>query len=290
VKLDPLAVTLLVGRAAGVLVAGGLGLVAYGAAVRGDYPGKAQVARYAAYLDRTLRLCFVRATSAAILRGQAAGLLVAALVGVGFDARIGLVLGAAALVGPAGWLALERRRRVLAFDEQADGFILSLANSLKVVPNIGAAIDAVMPVVRDPIRQELGVVLGEMRVGSSVEQALLNASARARAGTFDAAVSALLVGRQVGGNLPKVLETTAATIREMNRLDGVVRTKTAEGKAQLWVLACFPFALCGMLEMVSPGYFLPLQASFVGHLIAGVAVAFWLGALVMARKILKVDL
>jgi tight adherence protein B len=290
VKIDPLAVTLLLGRGAGVLVVSGLALIAYGAAVRGDYPGKAQVARYAAYLDRTLRLCFVRTTSAAILRGQTAALLVAALVGVALDARIGAPLAAAALVGPAAWLALVRRRRILAFDEQADGFILSLANSLKVVPNIGAAIDAIMPVVRDPIRQELGVVLGEMRVGSSVEQALLNASARARAGTFDAAVSALLVGRQVGGNLPKVLETTAGTIREMNRLEGVVRTKTAEGKAQLWVLASFPFVLCGMLEMVSPGYFLPLQASFLGHVLAGIAVVLWLSALIVARKILKVDL
>jgi tight adherence protein B len=289
-KLEPLTVTLLFARVAGVLLAVGLALVAYGIAVRGDYPGKAQIERYAAYLDRTLRLCFVRTTSAAILRGQAAGLLVAALAAVAVDAWIGLVLAALALVGPAGWLALTRHRRVQAFDEQADGFILALANSLKAVPNIGAAIDAIMPVVRDPIRQELGVVLGEMRVGSSVEQALLNASARARAGTFDAAVSALLVGRQVGGNLPKVLETTAGTIREMNRLEGVVRTKTAEGKAQLWVLACFPFVLCGMLEMVSPGYFVPLQTSFLGHVITGIAVVFWLGALIAARKILKVDL
>ena len=43
-------------------------------------------------------------------------------------------------------------------------------------------------------------------------------------------------GRQVGGNLPKVLETTAHTLREMKRLEGVIRTKTADGRMQLWVI------------------------------------------------------
>ncbi len=47
----------------------------------------------------------------------------------------------------------------------------------------------------------------------------------------------------------------------MARLQGVVRTKTAEGKAQLWVLAVFPALMLILFDTVSPGYFTPLTES-----------------------------
>ena len=78
-------------------------------------------------------------------------------------------------------------------------------------------------------------------------------------------------------------------VREMNRLDGVVKTKTSEGKAQLWVLAAFPFVLCMMFNWVQPGYFEPLQASLTGYSILFLAMLFWVASLLAARKILTVD-
>ena len=107
---------------------------------------------------------------------------------------------------------------------------------------------------------------------------------------MDSALSAVLIGLQVGGNLPAVLENTAETIREMNRLEGVVKTKTSEGRAQLWVLAIFPFALCGAFNLVSPGYFEPLTKSVVGYIIITAATGFWIASLLVARKVLTVDI
>jgi tight adherence protein B len=94
----------------------------------------------------------------------------------------------------------------------------------------------------------------------------------------------------VGGNLPKILETTANSLREMARLEGVVRTKTAEGKMQMWVLAVFPLLLILAVNSINPGYFEPMTSSLAGYLLVGFAVVFWLGALVSARKILAVDI
>jgi len=106
----------------------------------------------------------------------------------------------------------------------------------------------------------------------------------------DSALSAILIGRQVGGNLPKVLESTAASIREMQRLEGVLRTKTAEGKAQLWVIGALPAGLIFVLNFFNPGYFDPLKESVTGYLIAGIAGGMWMAALFLARKILAVDM
>ena len=76
----------------------------------------------------------------------------------------------------------------------------------------------------------------------------------------------------------------------MQRLEGVVRSKTAEGKAQLWVLAHLPARhRCYALAKIG-GYFDPLTKSLIGYICLGVAVAFWLAAILLARKILNVDI
>ncbi|MBX3186199.1 MAG: type II secretion system F family protein, partial [Labilithrix sp.] len=152
-----------------------------------------------------------------------------------------------------------------------------------------AALQATAAVLPQPTRQEIEQVLKEMRVGSTLDQGLVAMSARVRSRWLDVALSAVLVGLRVGGNLPVVLERTASTIREMNRLVGVVRTKTGEGRMQLWVLAAFPVLIIFGFNAVQPGYFDPLQSSVAGQLAVGVAATLWIGSLLVARKVLAVD-
>jgi tight adherence protein B len=134
------------------------------------------------------------------------------------------------------------------------------------------------------------LAIKEMKVGSTLDQSLLHMASRVASRPLDSALSAILIGRQVGGNLPRVLETTALTLREMRRLEGIIRTKTAEGKMQLWVIAALPFGLLVGLNQLWPGYFTPLQTTFVGYIITFLCGSCWVGALVVARKVLAVDI
>jgi len=245
--------------------------------------------RYIEYLDRDRRLLFLPPAGKKIFIGQVvAGCVVLALaVTVDPWVYLGVVL-----VAVMPWLNLRQKRaeHIKKLEAQVDSFIMGLANSMKTVPSASAALGALVPILTYPTRLEIERVLAEMRVGSTLEQALLNMASRLRSPTMDSALSALLIGLQVGGNLPAVLEDTAETIREMNRLDGVVKTKTAEGKAQLWVLAIFPFAICGAFSWAQEGYFEPLQKSVIGYIVTTIAVVIWMGSLLLARKILKVDI
>jgi tight adherence protein B len=225
-----------------------------------------------------------------ILIGQG----LAALAIIALEVAVGIPLWPVWLVGvgalPLVHLTRARQRRVTRIEDQIDGFIVSLANSLKAVPSPAAALEATTMTIQDPMKQEIEHVLGEMRIGSTLEQALIAMSARLRNRTIDVAFSAVLIGLRVGGNLPVTLERTAATIREMNRLLGVVRTKTGEGRAQLWVLALFPLGAVGAFNFVQPGYFDPFQHTIVGQIAVGVAVLLWIAALLIARKVLAVDI
>jgi tight adherence protein B len=247
--------------------------------------------KYTNYIDRTLRLLFLEGSAKKIVSWQLS------LIGIVLAVEIAIIevpywffIVPAIAIGPALWLSQERTKRVAKLELQVDGFILALANSMKTVPGPAAALQACVPILQNPTKQEIERVVKEMRVGNTLEQALVNMSSRIGSRTMDSALSAVLIGLQVGGNLPVVLETTAATIREMNRLEGVVRTKTGEGKAQLWVLAVFPFAILGAFNAVQPGYFDPLEKTFVGYIIITIALSFWLASLVVARKVLTVDI
>ena len=246
--------------------------------------------RYIAFLGRQLRRMFIFSAPETIAYGQIAGVLLCFALNVLIDLPMWWLFAIAILVLPVVYIEQLRKKRIEAIEEQIDTFILALANALKATPSIGDAFKTIAVIVPNPLKQEIELSVKEMRVGSTLDQALLLMASRVGSRQLDTALSAILVGRQVGGNLPKILDTIAASLREMKRLEGVVRTKTAEGKMQLWVLACFPFVLMFLINAVSAGYFSPLTESLVGYILVAIASLFWVASLVVARKILSVDL
>ena len=267
----------------------GFGWVVF-ASVMGDTLPRRYYRRYTGYLDRKLRLMFMRGSAKRIFLVQL--LLVATqLQGLLLEPSPFFVAGVLVVcLAPVWYLERKHRQYIKRLEGQADAFILALANALKTVPSPTAALESIVPVLPQPMQQEIDRMLKDIRVGSTLEQALVNMSSRLKSADIDAALSSLMIGLQVGGNLPQVLETTASTIREMARLHGVIRTKTADARVQLWVLALFPFCICYAFVLIDPNFFWPLEQTFVGNLVTAVAVVLWLVSLVTARKVLKVDI
>jgi tight adherence protein B len=269
-----------------------LGLVAAITIVISDAEGlpRRLWAQYVVYLERKLRLMFVWTPGGQIATAQVAGMAVVMSLGVLIDLPYWYAFAALIAVAPAVVIERQRRRRVEAIENQLDGFLLALANALKATPRLGDAFGSVQRLIPPPLQQEVELAVKEMRVGSTLDQAVLFMAGRIGSRQVDSALSALLIGRQIGGNLPKILDTTAASLREMSRLEGVVRTKTAEGKAQMWVLAVFPLVLMVAFNAVKDGYFDPLTQSITGYVVIALGLGFWIASLVVARKILDVDI
>lgn len=192
----------------------------------------------------------------------------------------------------APYLLVQRalRKRLERIEGDTNGFLVGLANSLKASPSLGKALGRVENVLSGPLATEIGEVTRDIRLGASVDQALLALGARVKSPALDSALTGILIGRQVGGNLPEILETTASTLREMERLDGVVRSKTAEGKAQVVVIALAPPIVFLAFDNLQKGYFDPFTANLTGMLLLAAACTLWLGAVIMAKKILTVDI
>lgn len=247
-------------------------------------------ARYVVFLERKLRLMFIWTSGDSIAAGQALGMAALAALGMLIDLPYWYAFVILVAIAPTALIERMRRQRVEAIEQQLDGFLMALANALKATPSLGDAFTSVQRLIPPPLQQEVELAVKEMRVGSTLDQAMLFMAGRIGSRQVDSALSSLLIGRQIGGNLPKILDTTASSLREMSRLEGVVRTKTAEGKAQLWVLAVFPVVLMIAFNSVKEGYFDPLTQSVTGYVVIALALVFWIGSLVTARKILDVDI
>lgn len=280
---------LLFGPAA--LVAISVGALVFSVQSSGGYP-RQLLRRYSGFLDRGLRRLYLFDRTKSVLIGQAAAFAVALLSAVfGVLSPFWAVgLAVAVAFGPRVYIRNETQKRTQRIDAQVPGFLGALSGALKSTPSLSDALLSLEPITAAPLQDELQQLGKELRLGTTLDDAIIALAERVESRPLDIALSALLVGRKVGGDLPQILETTANSLREMDRLEGVVRTKTAEGKAQLWVLAVFPMGLVLLLNVMDPGYFDPLTSSFAGYVVTTLAVAFWLAALGTAWKILQVDI
>jgi tight adherence protein B len=245
---------------------------------------------YVAHLERKLRNMFITTPGSHIAIGQCVALVMATSLGLYLHLPFWWVAIPLIMFAPTWFIERMRKERVRLIDARIDSFAMTLANSLRATPNVGSALGYSQPLMLAPMSDELALVIKETRVGSTIDQALLNMSGRIKSIQLDATLASLLIGRQVGGDLPKILETTASTLREMSRLQGVVRAKTAEGRLQVSVLAIAPAFLLVGFDAVRPGYFAPLTDSIVGWIIVILATVLWLAALIISRQVLKVNL
>ncbi|HKU39841.1 MAG TPA: type II secretion system F family protein [Polyangiales bacterium] len=283
--MNPLAHALLV-----ALVGSCVALLTYGLSASADTRLSALSGRYTQSLDAALRRLLLPARGRVILYLQCLVIAVSLLAAAALRDPLPCALAALAAPAPAAVLRYLQKRRRDAIERKLDGFALALANALRAAPSIGRALQNLQSTLPSPLDAEIGHVLRELRVGSSIEQALTSFSARISSDPLDALLSAVLVARRIGGSLPETLEITASTLREIARLEGVLRAKTAQSRMQMWVLGCMPPVLLLAFESANPGHFAVLTGSPLGWALLAAGVACWAGALVIARKVMAVEL
>jgi tight adherence protein B len=204
-----------------------------------------------------------------------------------------LPFGALALAVALGIPLVLRRRaaqRRVALAAQLDGTLTALANALSVAPNLGDALKNVAAFADPPMRDEIRDALAAIDLGSPIDDALLALSARLGVPGFEVAMAAAITGRRTGGNLADILKRTAASLREMSRLEGVIRTKTAEGRNQALVMGLVPPALIAALQKIDPTWLLPMWHDPIGWILLGAAAVLEIAAVALIRKIMAVDI
>lgn len=178
------------------------------------------------------------------------------------------------------------KKRLKVFDRQLAESLPVISNALRAGFSFQQCLDMVSREMTDPLAKELLRTYREINLGTTTEQALVNLVGRVASADLELLVTAVLIQRQVGGNLAEIIDNISKTIRERIRLQGEIRTLTAQGRITGLVIGLLPVGLALLLLVLNPGYLEPLLKSRIGLcLLAAGAGSELVGALIIKRII-----
>ena len=203
-------------------------------------------------------------------------------VGVGF-AGLGLML-------PAFYVKSRIARQLRKLNEQLEEMITMVSNSLRAGFGLLQAFDMAAEQLQPPISTELRRVLRDIRVGSSLEDALEAWGERVGSYDLNVIITAILIQRSVGSNLSEVLDKVAYTIRERVRLKGEINTLTAQKKLSAWIVGLMPPAIVLIIMAMSFEYMEPLFTTGTGRMLLITAAGLDLAGLISLRRIVTIEI
>lgn len=187
-------------------------------------------------------------------------------------------------------LSVSIQRRQKAFINQLGDMLTMIANALRAGFSFMQALDHIANEMDDPVKTEVRRVVMDVNVGLPLEDALNNMTERINSPDFNLVVAAVLIQRQVGGNLAQILDTISETINERVRMRREISALTAQGKLSGMILGCLPIVLAAVLQIIAPGYLAPLFNSDIGMMaVCGAGVLMLIGFLVI-RRIVDIEL
>ena len=221
--------------------------------------------------------CFAAAGSlegwVGILRGSVAGLLGAGVV----------------YLIPRLMLNIMRRRRLERFNAQLASALNTMSNALKAGFSIQQAFSSVVDEGDAPIAQEFSMFLQQLRIGVTFEDALAAMDERMGSEDLMLMVQSIEIARQTGGNLTEVFDRIAETIRERRRIEGKIKSLTAQGKIQGRVVSAMPLVLGIGMYFIDSQMMTTFFRSTAGIVVLLIVVVLEILGAIFINKIVNID-
>ncbi|GIL18793.1 MAG: hypothetical protein BroJett040_25440 [Oligoflexia bacterium] len=244
---------------------------------------------------RILDLMFVEVDKKKITWGMlliSFGLGIAAFFALWPNFWIGLFVGTAITI--AGWslpLVLVKNmfeKRCSRFVEQMVDGLTIMGNGIKSGLSVTQCMERVVENMQNPISQEFALVLSQIRLGRSVEEALVELGDRIPKPDVQMFVTAINILKETGGNLAETFSTIVVTIRERQKIEKKIEAMTAQGLTQGFIVSMVPLVLMGIFFAIDPSFIRPMFVHPIGLVILIVIfVMIIIGGLTI-RKIVKI--
>jgi tight adherence protein B len=118
--------------------------------------------------------------------------------------------------------------------------------------------------------RELSSTARALALGAGTEDVLERLRTRARDPAWDTIVAAILLQRDAGGDLARLLRSIAARLEDAARVEAEARSVTAQARFTAWLVASLPLGAAILAELARPGY--------VGSMLRAPLAPFMLGA------------
>lgn len=199
----------------------------------------------------------------------------------GLTVIAGVVLG---LFVPNLILRMRDAQRKMKFQSQLLDGIMLLSSSLKGGLSFLQALEVLAEEMPAPMGQEIGLVVREDKLGVPLEQGLKHLDQRMKLEDLTSVVNSVLVARETGGDLNKVLSRLSVTIRDNRKLKDNIRTLTLQGRMQGAIMSLLPFLFVFWVFSFNRHHFDVMFQSELGRMLLLAAVILQAVGMILIRK------
>ena len=188
---------------------------------------------------------------------------------------------------PFGYISIKRSRRINAFVRALPDAIDMMGRSLRAGHSMSACISIVGEQSPEPLGGEFREAFRQQNFGLPLRDALWQILEHVPSQDLRVLITGILVQKETGGNLAEILDRTAFVIRERLRIQGEIKTHTAQGRMTGWILCTLPVVMLLVINLVNPGYSNILLNTPIGHKLIYVGLGLLTTGAVIIRQIIN---
>lgn len=203
---------------------------------------------------------------------------------------LGLVFLAVGAIIP-GWLIniMDKRRRQKFILQLVDGLMVMnscLKGGLTMVQSFEILSDEMSP----PLSNEISLLNREIKVGVTLEEALLRLEKRMPSEEMTLITSAILVARETGGDLTKVFSRLVETIRDRIKLREMVTTLTLQARLQSIIISLLGPVFFIVVRKIRPDHFEIMWRDDLGRLFLFIAIGLQILGIILIVIFSKIEI
>lgn len=191
---------------------------------------------------------------------------------------------------PYGYLKLRKRQRLARFEEAFPEAIDMLGRAIRAGHPLSSGIQMVGQEMAEPVGSEFRTLFEEQRFGVPFADVLMGLVDRIDLVDVRIFSTAILVQREVGGNLAEILDNISETIRARFKIRRQLRTFTAQGRMSGLVVGMMPFAVGLAFYAINPDYIRILFEHPLGRIMLAFAITLQIFGYLWVRKIVNIEI
>ena len=191
---------------------------------------------------------------------------------------------------PNFYVRHRRTKRLNAFEEMLPDAIDLVGRALRAGHPLSSGFKMAADDGPDPVAGEFRRVFEEQRFGLPLQDSLLGMADRVNLVDVRILVTAILIQREVGGNLAEILDNLATVVRARFTIRRQIRVYTAQGRMTGYLLSALPIILFLILYTINGQYMSILFTDPIGKILVTVAIAMQLIGFLWIRKIIKIEI
>ena len=191
-------------------------------------------------------------------------------------------------VAPYLYVRSKKKRRTLQLEAQLPDAIDLMARAVRAGHPLSEGLRMASQEMAEPLSGEFRITFEEQRFGLPFEEALMGLGDRVEVVDVRILITAILVQREVGGNLSEILEQIAHTMRARFNLKRQVRVYTAQGRMSGYTLAVLPIVVGSVISLINPAYMQPLFTEPLGKALLMGAAGLQFTGFMWIRRIVDI--